>query len=101
MLDTTGAGDSFSAGFLYGLIKGLTLRRCARVGCLAGACAVQCVGADLSVSDWQWLHRHMHSQLAAAVIDSTAQDIYRELLEAYALVERIGAGVVYFGSARC
>ncbi len=31
-VDTTGAGDAFSAGFLYGLVKGYDLFQCGRLG---------------------------------------------------------------------
>lgn len=40
-VDTTGAGDSFAAGFLYGLWRGLSLRDC---GCLANVCGALSVG---------------------------------------------------------
>lgn len=32
VVDTTGAGDAFCAGFLYGLIKHRTLEKCGRIG---------------------------------------------------------------------
>jgi len=32
MADTTGAGDAFCVGFLYGLIKGKDLYECGRLG---------------------------------------------------------------------
>lgn len=44
-VDTTGAGDSFAAGFLYGLSKGLSLRECAVFANKCGARAVGVVGA--------------------------------------------------------
>ena len=99
-IDTTGAGDAFTSGFLYGVLRGLPLARCARVGCLAGAAAVQTVGAELLPSSQKWLHQQLHSDLAAEVIEDMPQEVYRELLEAYTLVAAIGVGVVYFGSAR-
>jgi len=44
-VDTTGAGDSFVGGFLYGLSKDLPLEECARIANDCGARAVQKVGA--------------------------------------------------------
>lgn len=35
VVDTTGAGDQFAAGFLFGLTHGKSLRICGKLGCLA------------------------------------------------------------------
>lgn len=56
VIDSTGAGDAFCAGFLYGAMRGLPLSRCARLGCAAGASAVRVVGSELAPSDWQYFH---------------------------------------------
>ena len=37
VVDTTGAGDQYAAGFLYGLARGLTLGDCGRLGSIAAA----------------------------------------------------------------
>ena len=37
LVDTTGAGDQFAAGFLHGLARGLDLGSCARLGSIAAA----------------------------------------------------------------
>jgi sugar/nucleoside kinase (ribokinase family) len=44
-VDTTGAGDLYAAGFLYGMTRGLDAERCARLGGLAAAEVVSHVGA--------------------------------------------------------
>jgi len=44
VVDTTGAGDSFYAGLLTGLLKGLPLDKAGRLGTAAGACCVAAVG---------------------------------------------------------
>jgi sugar/nucleoside kinase (ribokinase family) len=45
VVDTTGAGDLFAAGFLSGLAKGWDLIDCARLGALAAAEIIQHYGA--------------------------------------------------------
>ena len=37
LVDTTGAGDLYAAGFLYGYTSGRSLEDCARLGSLAAA----------------------------------------------------------------
>ena len=44
-IDTTGAGDSFAAGFLNALLNGKGVRECAKEGNRYGAEAVQHIGA--------------------------------------------------------
>ncbi len=44
-VDTTGAGDSFVSGFIYGLSKGVGLRECCRYGCAVASMAVEHIGA--------------------------------------------------------
>jgi len=45
VVDTTGAGDLFAAGFLAGLARGADDRTCGRLGALAAAEAIQHLGA--------------------------------------------------------
>jgi sugar/nucleoside kinase (ribokinase family) len=45
VVDTTGAGDLFAAGFLYGLARGADDRICGRLGALAAAEVIQHLGA--------------------------------------------------------
>ncbi len=44
MVDTTGAGDLFAAGFLYGYTQGRTLEDCGKLGCLAAGIVIQQIG---------------------------------------------------------
>ncbi|MCB1461215.1 MAG: adenosine kinase [Nitratireductor sp.] len=44
LVDTTGAGDLFAAGFLHGLTSGRGLVDCARIGALAAALVIQQIG---------------------------------------------------------
>ncbi len=45
LVDTTGAGDLFAAGFVTGLVRDLDLEACARLGSLAAAEIIQHIGA--------------------------------------------------------
>ncbi len=45
LIDTTGAGDQFAAGFLYGVIRGASAELCGRMGCVAAAEVIQHLGA--------------------------------------------------------
>ncbi|HEX2039379.1 MAG TPA: adenosine kinase [Acidimicrobiales bacterium] len=45
VLDTTGAGDLYAAGFLFGLARGYELRRCAELGSVAAAEVISHLGA--------------------------------------------------------
>ena len=45
VIDTTGAGDQFAAGFMYGLTRGRGLADCGRLGALAAAEVISHYGA--------------------------------------------------------
>jgi len=45
VVDTTGAGDLYAAGFLYGFTHGKPLAECARLGGIAAAEIISHVGA--------------------------------------------------------
>jgi ribokinase len=44
-VDTTGAGDAFAAGFLYGLLKGKGLEECGRLGNIVAQFCITKIGA--------------------------------------------------------
>jgi sugar/nucleoside kinase (ribokinase family) len=49
VVDTTGAGDSFAAGFLYGYLRRWSLARCMRLGNVCGGITVTRIGSSISV----------------------------------------------------
>lgn len=51
-VDTTGAGDLWAAGFLYGLLNGRGLADCGRLGATLGAAAITQQGAALPEAKW-------------------------------------------------
>jgi sugar/nucleoside kinase (ribokinase family) len=50
LVDTTGAGDLFAAGFLFGLVRNATYENAGRLGALAAAEVIQHIGARPMVS---------------------------------------------------
>lgn len=53
VVDTTGAGDMYAAGFLYGLTHGYDLGRCGRLGALAASEVISHIGArpEITLAD--------------------------------------------------
>ena len=61
-IDTTGAGDLWASGFLYGLNHGLSLERSANLGCKVGSEVVQVMGAVIPPHGWNRVHTY-HKEL--------------------------------------
>lgn len=51
VVDTTGAGDNFVAGFVHGLVHGMEMPAALRFGSAVAALSVQAVGAGAGVKD--------------------------------------------------
>ncbi|MDR1730380.1 MAG: adenosine kinase [Prevotellaceae bacterium] len=52
-LDTTGAGDLYASGFLYGLTEGLPLQECGKTGSLVSGNIIQVIGTKLDDEKWE------------------------------------------------
>lgn len=48
LVDLTGAGDMFAAGFLYGVLKGVNPREAGRIGCLLASKVISQLGPRLN-----------------------------------------------------
>lgn len=51
-IDTTGAGDSYAAGFIYGLSLDLSLEKCGRIGNLLASEIIQVIGPKVDENTW-------------------------------------------------
>ena len=51
--DTTGAGDMYAAGFIYGLINGLSLDKCGAAGSILAGKVIEVIGPKLDPSRWK------------------------------------------------
>ena len=58
LIDTTGAGDLFAAGFLFGLVRGVDHKVCGQLAALAAAEVIQHIGARPQVSLKELAQKH-------------------------------------------
>ena len=63
-IDTTGAGDYFAAGFLYGLICGYSLEKCASIGSILSANIIQVIGANMPKERWDEIKLNINAVLS-------------------------------------
>ena len=57
VIDTTGAGDLWAAGFLYGLVNGYALEQCGELGSACGYEVCQVVGANIPDEGWERIRK--------------------------------------------
>lgn len=65
VVDTTGAGDFYAAGFLYGLTNGYSLEKCARIATILSSHVIQVVGTELSETKWDEIKLNIDTVLQA------------------------------------
>jgi sugar/nucleoside kinase (ribokinase family) len=51
-IDSTGAGDLYAAGFLYGMCQDQSLETCGRIGAIMGAHVTEVIGAKMGSDTW-------------------------------------------------
>ena len=59
VIDTTGAGDYFAAGFLYGYLRDNPLERCGRIGNRLGSAIVEVISAELPQENWKAIYKFL------------------------------------------
>ncbi|NPA36409.1 MAG: adenosine kinase [Chlorobi bacterium] len=52
-IDTTGAGDLYAAGFLYGMANGLTPEQCGKIGSVTSGNVIEVIGAKMDEERWK------------------------------------------------
>lgn len=55
VIDTTGAGDLWAAGFLAGIVKGFDLEKCGAMGSLCGFEVCRVIGAKIPDDRWGYI----------------------------------------------
>ncbi|MBN1159417.1 MAG: adenosine kinase [Bacteroidales bacterium] len=61
-LDTTGAGDLYASGFLYGLVKGYSPDCCGRIGALLAAKVIEEPGAKIGPAGWNDIREMLNKE---------------------------------------
>ena len=60
-VDTTGAGDLFASGFLYGVLNNASLEDCCKLGCCTGGAVVRGLGGEVGAEGWEWMHQQLQA----------------------------------------
>jgi sugar/nucleoside kinase (ribokinase family) len=58
-VDTTGAGDLYASGFLYGLIHDSGMEKAGQIGSLLASTVIQKVGAKISGEGWELIEKEI------------------------------------------
>ncbi len=67
IVDPTGAGDAYRAGFLYGLTAGWPLEVVGRFAALIAVYTVECVGTQTHTLTWSGLRRRYRAQFGSRI----------------------------------
>lgn len=60
-VDTTGAGDQYAAGFLYGLTKGYDIEKCGKLGALMAGKVIEEIGARVTIEKFKEVQQQMNN----------------------------------------
>ncbi len=63
VVDTTGAGDFYAAGFMYGLTCGLSLEKCCFIGSILASQVIRIYGTNLPEEAWNEIKLNISSLL--------------------------------------
>ncbi|HOY38078.1 MAG: adenosine kinase [Bacteroidales bacterium] len=55
-VDTTGAGDNYASGFLYGHANGWSLKKCGQLGTVMASRVIEVIGTTMSSETWEWIN---------------------------------------------
>ncbi len=58
-VDTTGAGDLYASGFLYGLSQNMKIEQCGRLGALLAGNVIGYIGAKMPPARWNQIREQM------------------------------------------
>jgi len=56
-VDTTGAGDLYASGFLYGMVKDYPLEKCGILGSVLSGLVIESIGARMNEEQWSFAEK--------------------------------------------
>ena len=65
VVDTTGAGDFYAAGFMYGLTCGYSFEKCAQISSILAGAVIQTLGTELTKKKWDEIKLNIEEVLRA------------------------------------
>ncbi len=65
VVDTTGAGDFYAAGFMYGLTCGYSFEKCAQISSILAGAVIQVLGTELTKKKWDEIKLNIEEVLQA------------------------------------
>lgn len=68
-VDTTGAGDAFAAGFIWGLSNGWNLEDCAKFACAAASCNIERFGATAGIESPEKVQRRFETAISESLFE--------------------------------
>lgn len=74
VVDSTGCGDAYCAGFIVGLLRGWESIDCARFGTAAAGLVIQGLGSDAGIIDFDHTLRFMQTAAALPMADENEQE---------------------------
>jgi adenosine kinase len=68
VVDPTGAGDAFRAGFLYGYVKGYSMKESLQLGCVVAAFAVEHKGTQMHTFSWLTIQERYQQTYGSSIL---------------------------------
>lgn len=72
VVDTTGAGDAFVSGYLFGMLRGFSMEECCVLGNASGSMSVGAIGATTATGTLEQLKQFFREHGTISIVDSDA-----------------------------
>jgi sugar/nucleoside kinase (ribokinase family) len=64
-IDTTGAGDLYASGFLYGMTINQPLQKCGRIGAILAGRVIEVMGPKIDEANWDMVRKLVAEEIAS------------------------------------